>query len=100
MAGLIVDPKIGKHFIDDYRTRTGEVPGYVSGEVYDMVKMFAAAIGAGTYSGEAIRNQLARMKGVPSVFGGTIAMDADHYSIPSNETLWHVLNKKIVPVTP
>jgi branched-chain amino acid transport system substrate-binding protein len=97
-AGIRIDPRAGKQFIDDYRIKTGHFPSYVSGEVYDQIKMFAAAIVRGGYTGEAIRNQLASMKGVPSVFGGQIVMDAEHYSIPSTDSLWTVRDGKLVRV--
>ena len=91
-TGIRIDPRAGKQFIDDYRIKTGHIPSYVAGEVYDHIRMFAAAIARGGYNGEAIRNQLATMKGVPSVFGGQIVMDAEHYSIPSTDSLWIVRN--------
>jgi len=99
-AGIRLDPHAAKQFIDDYRIKTGHFPSYVAGEVYDQIKMFAAAIARGSYSGEAIRNQLATMKGVPSVFGGMITMDAEHYSIPSTDSLWQVRAGNLVRVSP
>lgn len=100
MAGLVFDDVAAKDFVKEYAALTGHDPGYQSGEVYDMIKMFAWSIDRGGYSGEAIRNQLASLKGVPSVFGGTIAMDADHYSIPPSQGLYRVRGGKIVKAVP
>jgi len=100
MAGLTIDDVAGRDFIAAFRARTGHTPGYPSGEVYDIVRMFAAAIARSSYNGGAIRDALATLKGVPSVFGGTIAMDDQHYSIPTNEAMWRVRGEKLVRVTP
>jgi branched-chain amino acid transport system substrate-binding protein len=100
MAGLTIDPVAGKQFIDDYRIHTGHLPGPIAGEVYDMIQMFAAAIAKGGYNGEAIAKQLATLKGVPSVFGSTITMDPEHYSVPSTDTLWLFKNNKLVKAMP
>jgi len=100
MSGLAIDPVAGKQFIDDYRIKTGHLPGPIPGEVYDMVQMFASAIKLGGYNGEAIAKQLAMLKGVPSVFGGTITMDPQHYSVPSTDTLWVLKNDKLVKAMP
>ena len=99
MAGVKIDPVAGKQFLDDYRIDTGHPAPAIAAEVYDMVKMLAAAIAKGTYTGESIRNQLATLKGVPSVLGGTITMDPDHYSAPATDALWQVQNDKLVKVS-
>jgi branched-chain amino acid transport system substrate-binding protein len=99
MAGITLDPVAAKQFISAFRIRTGHIPTYQAGEQYDIIQMFAAAIRRGGYNGEAIRNQLAVMKGVPSLFGGQIVMDPDHYSIPSSDTLWRVVKGKLQQVT-
>ena len=96
MSGITLDPVRARDFIAAYRIRTGHLPAYQAGEQYDIIKMFAAAMARGGNTGEGIRNQLAVMKGVPSIFGGQIVMDADHYSIPSGDTLWRVVNGKLV----
>jgi len=100
MAGLKIDPVAGKQFIDDYRIKTGHLPSPIAGEVYDMIQMFAAAITRGGYNGEAIAKQLATLKGVPSVFGSTITMDPEHYSVPSTDTLWVFKNEQLVKAMP
>jgi ABC-type branched-subunit amino acid transport system substrate-binding protein len=100
MAGVAIDPKAGKQFVDDFRIKTGHLPSPIAGEVYDMVKMFAYAIGRAGYNGEAIAKQLATLKDVPSVLGGTIVMDADHYSAPSTDSLWLVRNGSLVHTAP
>lgn len=99
MAGLNYDPTAGRRFIAAFHAKTGGNPPYPAGEIYDMVKMFAAAIARSSYSGPAIRDQLASLKGVPSVFGGAITMD-DHYSIPQNYGLWRVRGNQLVAVSP
>ncbi len=100
MAGLQIDPVAGKQFIDDYRIHTGHLPGPIAAEVYDMIQMLAAAMAKGGYNGEAIAKQLAVLKGVPSVFGSTITMDPEHYSVPSTDTLWIFKNNKLVKAMP
>jgi len=97
LAGVAIDPKAGKQFFDDFRIATGHPPSPVAAEVYDMVVMFAAAIAKGTYDGASIAQQLAQLKGVPSVLGGTIAMDPDHYSPPRN-SLWQFRVDKLVQI--
>jgi hypothetical protein len=62
-----------------------------------MIKMFAAAMTRGGYNGEAIRNQLASMKGVPSALGGQIVMDADHYA-GLTDSLFQVRGGKLVKI--
>jgi branched-chain amino acid transport system substrate-binding protein len=94
MAGVAIDPNAGKRFIDDYRIKTGRFPAAIAGEVYDTAVMMATAIKEGGYNGEAIAQKLATLKGVPSVLGGTITMDPDHYSPPQN-ALWVVRNDKV-----
>ena len=98
MAGVAIDPVAGKQFVDDHRIKTGRTPSPITAEVYDMIKMFAAAIQRSSYNGEAIAKQLAIMKGVPSVFGGTITMDPDHYSVPATDSLWQARSGKLVRV--
>jgi branched-chain amino acid transport system substrate-binding protein len=98
MAGLAIDPRAGKQFVDDYRAKTGRAPSYLTGEIYDQIVMYAAAIQRSSYNGEAIAKQLAILKGVPSVFGGTITMDSEHYSVPSSDRLSQVRNGQLVPV--
>jgi ABC-type branched-subunit amino acid transport system substrate-binding protein len=96
LAGVTIDPKAGKTFIDDYTAKTGGPPSPVAAEIYDMVTMFAAAIKSGGYDGVAIQKQLSSLKGVPSVLGGTITMEPDHYSPPTN-ALFVVRNGAVVP---
>jgi branched-chain amino acid transport system substrate-binding protein len=98
LSGAAIDPIVGKHFIDDYQIKTGHLPSAIAGEVYDEPVMIAAAIRSGSYSGAAIAAQLAVLKGVPSVLGGTITMDPDHYS-PVHIALWRVRDGKLVHVT-
>jgi branched-chain amino acid transport system substrate-binding protein len=97
MSGVSIDPRAGKQFVDDFRIKMGRPPSAIAAEVYDMVQMFAWAIRQGGYNGEAIAKQLAQLKGVPSVLGGTITMDPEHYSPPRN-SLSQVRNGQLVPV--
>lgn len=98
LAGVTIDPVAGKRFVGDYVIATGHSPGPVAAEVYDMANMIAWAIRRGGYGGEAIARELAVLKGVPSVLGGTIAMDADHYS-PATNALFVVRSEKLVRLT-
>lgn len=99
LAGVAIDPVAGKQFVDDYRIKTGHTPSPIAAEVYDMAVMFAAAIKSGSYNGEAIAKQLAVLKGVPSVLGGTITMDPEHYSPPTSY-LWQVRGGKLQRLAP
>jgi hypothetical protein len=62
------------------------------------VYMYAAAIKNGSYGGEAIAKQMATLKGVPSVFGGTITMDPEHYSVPLSNRLRQIRNGQLLLV--
>jgi branched-chain amino acid transport system substrate-binding protein len=96
MGGLYLDPNISNAFARRYRAEVGYIPSYIAGEWYDIVKMYAYAIGKAGYNGEAIRNAIATLKGVPSVLGGTITMGADHYSEFGAAGLWLVKSGKLV----
>jgi branched-chain amino acid transport system substrate-binding protein len=99
MAGLVIDPVNGKQFVDDYRIKTGRTPSPLTAELYDVVMMVAWAIRHSSYNGEAIAKQLAVLKGVPSVLGGTITMDTEHYSVPITDSLRQVRNGKLIKVS-
>jgi len=96
MGGLYLDPNISNAFARQFRSAVGYIPAYISGEWYDIVKMYAYAIDKVGYNAEAIRNAIATMKGVPSVLGGTITMGADHYSEFGAAGLWLVKAGKLV----
>jgi branched-chain amino acid transport system substrate-binding protein len=99
MAGLVIDPVAGKQFLDDFRIKTGRRASPITAEMYDIVRMYATAMkNAGGYNGEAIAKQLAVLKGVPSVLGGTISMDSEHYSVPVTDSLRQVRNGQLVVV--
>jgi len=99
MAELSIDPVAGKAFLDAFRAKSGgKDPSYLTGEVWDETMMMAAAIAKSSYNGDAIAKQLAVLKGVPSVFGGTITMDPDHYSVPATDHLSQYRSGKLVPV--
>ena len=98
MSGVTFDPKAGQSFVNAYRSKSGNDPSYIAGEVYECVLMYAAAMAHAPYNGEAIRDALASLKGIPSVFGGTISMDSTNYSVLTNESLWRVHDGKLVRV--
>lgn len=98
MAGVQIDPVAGKKFIADFTAKVGRPPDTYGAELYEEVLMYAAAIQKGSYNGDAIAKQLAVLKGVPSVFGGTITMDPDHYSVPLSNRLRQMRNGQLVLV--
>ncbi len=98
MAGVQIDPVAGKPFITEFQAKTGRLPAVYGAELYEEVLMLAAAIQHGAYNGDAIAKQLAVLKGVPSIFGGTITMDPDHYSVPLSNRLRQVRNGQLVLV--
>jgi branched-chain amino acid transport system substrate-binding protein len=98
-SGITYDPKAGHNFVTAYQAKTGLYPSYQAGEQYEIIKMFALAIGRSSYSGPAIRDALAQLKNVPSIFGGTYSMDSTNYSIPEGESLWQVRSGKLVRVS-
>jgi hypothetical protein len=59
-SGLTFDPRTGRQFVTAYRAKTGIQPTYQAGEQYEIIKMFALAIGRSSYNGEAIRNGSSR----------------------------------------
>jgi branched-chain amino acid transport system substrate-binding protein len=91
-GGLKIDESFphGKVFANAYRAKTGQPPGYVPGEFYDMVQMLAQAMRTGGYNGEGIRTALVSLKGLPSIFGGNINMGESRYTEVSAEALWQV----------
>jgi ABC-type branched-subunit amino acid transport system substrate-binding protein len=99
-AGLHLDEDLSRDFIRAYQARAGVHPTYIAAEVYDIIQMYAFAIGRAGYNGEAIRNVLATMKDVRSVMGGTIVMGPDHYSLNGGISLWKPQNGKLVKILP
>jgi branched-chain amino acid transport system substrate-binding protein len=90
-VGLNVDPVAGKDFIRKFKAKENSPPSYQPGLVYDIIQIYAYAIGKVGYSGEAIRNAVASLNGeISSVVGGKIRMGADHYTIPTGIALWQV----------
>lgn len=98
-AGLNIDESINPAFVRAYRARTGHDPAYGDAEAYDQLKMLAYAIARGGYSGPAIRDQLLALRGIPSVFGGEIVMQPNHYTKTSALAIWHEQNGKLVKAT-
>jgi len=100
-VGLALDKTASRGFAQAYRAKQGNIPNYQQGELYDMVRILAWAIDKGGYSGPAIRDKIAALKGeVPSLMGGTITMGADHYSLTAGMGLWQVKRGVEVKVTP
>ncbi len=98
-AGVAVPDGIAHAFIAAYRAKTGYNPDYNAAQLYDMVQMYAAAIAKGGYSGQAIRDAIVTSTGVPSVFGGTITMGPNHYTVTSSVGLWQVRGGRLVRVS-
>ena len=99
-ANVDASSPIGREFVRAYKTKTGVDPGYQPAEAYDIIKLFAYSIGKSSYNGEAIRNVLATVKGVPSVLGGTITMGADHYTVGEAASVWQARGSREVKITP
>jgi branched-chain amino acid transport system substrate-binding protein len=100
-AGLGLDRTAGAAFAQAYRAKEGNIPGYQQGELYDMVRIFAWAIGQGGYNGTAIRDAIAGLHGqVRSVLGGTITMGPDHFTQTAGASLWQVQHGIEVRVPP
>jgi branched-chain amino acid transport system substrate-binding protein len=97
-GGLYVNPAISRDFIRGYRAKVGSDPVYGAAEVYNMVKIMAYAIGKAGYNGEAIRSALLNLRGVPSVFGGTLEMRPNHYTKISAIGLFRVRAGNLVPI--
>ena len=99
-GGLFVNPAVSRDFVHAYNARVGSDPVYGAAEFYDMVKMFAYAIDKGGYKGESIRSALLSLRDVPSIFGGKIEMQSNHYTKVTAIGLWQVRGGKLVPVHP
>jgi branched-chain amino acid transport system substrate-binding protein len=101
-VGLNVDKVAGGSFIRAYKAKLGVAPGYQPGLLYDMVHMYAWAIGRGGYTGEAIRDGFLALNGsqVKSVMGGGIVMGADHYTQSKGIALWQVQHGNEVRILP
>jgi branched-chain amino acid transport system substrate-binding protein len=97
-GGLYVNPAVSGAFVRAYRARVGSDPVYGAAEFYDMAMMLANAIARSEYKGEAIRGALLTLRGVPSIFGGQIEMQDNHYTKISAVGLWQVRAGNLVPV--
>jgi branched-chain amino acid transport system substrate-binding protein len=98
-GGLYLDPKVSPRFMHAYRDRMGYLPAYNAGENYDVIKMFAFAIGKAGYDGDGIRDVIATLKNFPTVLGGTLYMAPDHFTRASSVGLWLVKQGSLVPLT-
>jgi branched-chain amino acid transport system substrate-binding protein len=95
-AGLNIDSRVNPKFVKAFHASAGYDPTYIAAEWYDIVHIYAYAIGKAGYNGEAIRNAVAGISGVPSVFGGNIVMGSDHYSTSSGMGIWLVKAGKLI----
>jgi ABC-type branched-subunit amino acid transport system substrate-binding protein len=68
-------------------------------QAYDQTRMVAQAIDQNGYSGQAIRDGLAGLKGFTSVNGGTVDMGDDHQARPA-VGLYRIQNNAIVKIQP
>jgi len=98
-GGLYLDPKVSPQFMHAYRGRMGYLPAYNAGENYDVIKMFAYAIGKAGYDGDGIRDVIATLKNFPTVLGGRLYMAPDHFTRASSVGLWVVKRGSLVPLT-
>jgi branched-chain amino acid transport system substrate-binding protein len=98
-GGLYLDPKVAPAFMHAYRNRLGYLPAYNAGENYDIIKMFAYAIGKAGYNGDGIRDVIATLKDFPTVLGGTLYMAPDHFTRASSVGLWTVKRGTLVQLT-
>ncbi len=101
LSGLNVDQSdpLAKEFLTRYQVKNGHTPSYFDASVYDMVMIFAAAIGQVGTDGVAIRDYIVRLKDFPSAMGGRFAMAADRQSVlPVN--LWRVKGNQLVKINP
>lgn len=98
-TGLNIDVRTNRQFFKAYRDRTGgSEPVPQAAQMYDVIKIFASAIERVGPDSAAIRDQIANLKNFPSVFGGTVTMGADHYTVPSGIGLWQVQRGVLVKV--
>jgi len=95
-GGVYLDPNASPVFAKRYKSVVGYVPAYAAGEVYDIIRIYAAAIAKGGYSGPAIREFVATLHGMPSVLGGTITMGPDHFTKFTSAGFFQVRSGKLV----
>jgi branched-chain amino acid transport system substrate-binding protein len=100
-GGLSLDPNnpASNGFARKFRAAVGYLPYPPAAECYDIMKIYAWAIGKAGYNAAAMRDAIATMKGVPSVLGGTITMGSDHYSVFNNMAIWRVKAGKLVKIS-
>jgi branched-chain amino acid transport system substrate-binding protein len=98
-AGFVIDQDKAKPFLDAYKARVNIDASQVCVEAYDQTRMVAQTIEQKGYSGEAIRDGLASLKGFTSVNGGTVEMGDDHQARPA-VGLYKIQNNAIVKIQP
>jgi branched-chain amino acid transport system substrate-binding protein len=99
-SGMNIDSRTSPAFVKAFHERAGYDPTYIAAEWYDIVRMYAYAIGKAGYNGEGIRDAIASMRGVPSVFGGNIVMGSDHYSASTGMGIWLVKGGQLIKAPP
>lgn len=100
LLGPNVDEATSPAFVHAFHAKTGQDPTYISAQIYDLIGIYAYAIGQAGYNGDAIRAAIANLKGVKSVMGGQIVMGPDHYSVNGSIKLWRVTDGKLAPAVP
>lgn len=99
-GGAYLDPNSSPKFAKAYKALAGYPPAYPAGDAYDIIQIYAYAIGKTSYNGEAIRNVIVSLKGFPSVLGGTITMGPDHFTEFPTAGFFQVRNGKLVRLSP
>jgi branched-chain amino acid transport system substrate-binding protein len=98
-AGFVIDPNTARPFLDAYKARVNIDASQVCVQAYDQTRMVAQAIDQNGYSGQAIRDGLASLKGFTSVNGGAVDMGDDHHARPA-VGLYKIQNNAIVKIQP
>jgi len=96
LVGPNVTEETSGPFVRAFRAKNNQDPTYISAQVYDLVSIYANAIGQAGYNGPAIRDAIANLRGVKSVMGGMIVMGADHFSVNGAIKIWRVTGGKLV----
>lgn len=88
--------KFSKEFSENFRKKYGHDPDFVDALNYDAVNLLALAIERGGYSGQAIKNELFKLKDYPGA-SGSITFDETGQAINRPLTLRVVKDGESVP---
>jgi branched-chain amino acid transport system substrate-binding protein len=99
LGGSKIDERQARDFIRGYRAKTGYEPGYVDGEMFDLVKILAYGLARGS-NGVAVRDAIAKLSGVPSVLGGNLEMASDHYTVVPKIAVYQIRRGVEVQIYP